>query len=178
MRYPCSEKELLDALKEKLEKESGVPARYFDHCIWHWKQECHVKLSGSRKQVSISPVKLSDFEKNEKLPKDIFRRFPENEQVMRVELEKCSARVDYILNEYVSLKVTGSFTGKKREESVTLIVMVYNGDDELAGYEEAGFDILYDGEENIFDVSVGLPADEWISAIEVRFTRESPLIAF
>ena len=178
MRYPCSENKLIENLALRFQNETGLPAEYFEEMISNWKERYCVQLSGSEVQETIKPLKISEIGINEKLPKALFRRIADNEQLMGIESINCSARIDYIHNDYASVKITGTFVGKPRKDEVTMIVMVYNGNNELLGYEEECYTFAYEGEENTFDVKIGFPSDEWISAVEIRFTPKSPLFVF
>lgn len=177
MRYPCSEKYLIQRLKAMFQSESGNEAERFDEALLWWKRTCGITLSGSEEQVAVEPVFIGNLKEHEKLPKQLLRRLPENEAEMRIESLQCAIRLDYRDSDdtHVLLKVTGLFVGKPRREGITLFIMLYNGNNELIGYDECGYTIDYEGEENTFDERIVVPNDEWISAVEIRFAPETQL---
>lgn len=174
MRYPCSEEKLMKVLEDKLVQKSGGNPEQIEEILEWWKKACRVDFAGSLESEKLGYVNAADYKNGDKLPVSIFRRFPDTEDEYNITDVRCKAKIDIqTFDEIVGIKVTGEITGLEYANDLMMFVMVYNAYNELINYDEMQFSIDYDGEKIPFDVSVWVPQDEVVSAVEIRF-REAP----
>lgn len=174
MRYPCSEEKLMKLLEDKLVQKSGGEPQQIEAILEGWKKACRVDFAGSLEAEELGYVNVADCKNGDNLPVSIFRRFPDVEDEYNITDVRCKAKIDILkFDKDVGIKVTGEITGLEYPNELMMFVMVYNAYNELINYNEMKFSIDYDGEKIPFVVSVWVPQDEVVSAVEIRF-REAP----
>ena len=116
-------------------------------------------IRSSSKAISVK--KLQD---NEKLPKEIIERNPDEERANGITDFSCAIFTDYSSDRYTSFKINGEYSG--RTSRYTLVVfLVYNGNGDLI---DASFGETIKGKKT-FSQRIQVPKDEYISKVSVRF---------
>lgn len=178
MRNECSEKILLEKLKEALQKESSVDGETLDSVLQWWMKTCGILLTESSVELEeeYESISIAEIEENEKLPSRFIRRFEELEKQHGIRSLRLSLRHNGYFGKRVSILVTGEAEAELREKDNLIFVMVYNHNQEMIGYGEDVLRCKYEGEVVTFDFSIHLPDDEFISKVEVRIAPRSSLL--
>lgn len=181
MRKECSEKILLEKLKEALQKESSADGETLDSVLQWWRKTCGIILSGS---CEINPnhpdageaVPVTAIGEDQKMPVTLIKRSEEVEKQLGIRNLRLSLRRKGWYSGRVSFLITGEAELEPREKDNLIFVMVYNRAGELMGYGQTALRCKYEGELVAFDFFVHLPEDEYISAVEVRIAPRSSLL--
>lgn len=181
MRKECSEKILLEKLKEALQRESTMDSETLDSVLQWWRTTCGITLFGSREAgldnlEADEAVPVAAIAEDQKLPASLIKRSKEVEKQLGIRSLRLSLRRDGWYSGRVSFLVTGEAEVEPREKDNLIFVMAYNRDGELMGYGHAVLRCKYEGEVVTFDCYVHLPEDEYISAVEVRIAPRSSLL--
>ena len=116
-------------------------------------------------------VEVLRLEDNDKLPKGIIRRIPEEEQRNGVTDLKFSVFKDYTSGRYTALKVIGEYTAKCTQYTI-MYILVYNANNELI---DASFDEKLSNDfsgKKTFTKYLQVPIDEYVSKVLIRFTPD------
>ena len=181
MRKVCSEKILLEKLKEALQKESSADSEALDSVLQWWRTTCEITLSGSSEAglgnlEAGEAVPVAAIAEDQKLPSSLIRRSKDVEKQLGIRSLRLSLRRDGWYCGRVSFLVTGEAEMEPREKDSLIFVMAYNQEGEMMGYGHAVLGCKYEGELVAFDCYVHLPEDEYISAVEVRIAPRTSLL--
>lgn len=113
-------------------------------------------------------VQPSKYEDNEKLPKSLIQRFPNEEKKNGITDLRCSIFKEYSSDRHSTLKVIGEYSGKCSKYTLK-VIMIYNANDELidADFNES-IDENFSGKKT-FTHYMQVPNDEYISKVVIRF---------
>lgn len=120
-------------------------------------------------------ISIKDLSDNEKLPKSLIYRHVDEEIRLGIADLKCSVKKDYDYEHYLSLKITGEYSGKSTEYLI-IMFMVFNAHNEMIA---ATFDELIDNEfkgTKSFSNSCEVPIDEYISKIEIKIIKDPAFV--
>lgn len=120
-------------------------------------------------------VDISQLNAGEKIPKSMVEIITDSCPVANITSFTCSVRRDYQYDGITSLKFTGEYTGSC-SQYVLVMMMVYNANNELIGYEDSKkIEKDFSGKGS-FSETVRVPTDEYISKAVVRLTVDPTFV--
>lgn len=123
-----------------------------------------IKRKAPMTNMIIDIAKLNE---GEKIPKEIIEINTDVSRDVNITSLNCAVRKDYQYDDRAIFKFTGEYEGKSNRY-VLIIMMIYNANNELIGYED---DVTIDEEfqgQATFSETVQVPGDEYISRIVLK----------
>lgn len=142
------------------------------------KKNCVTSTKPLKQQVPTTVdgfVDISQMKEGEKIPKSMVEIITDSCGMANITSLTCSVRRDFQYNGHTSFKFTGEYSGKCNQY-VLIMMMLYNANDELIGYnDQKKIEKNFSGQGS-FSEKVQVPTDEYISKAVVRLIADPTFV--